>query len=420
MRHKQYAVLIQASAAALLLGSTGLAMAQARSSGDEAANENAGMMEEVIVTSRKMGAESLQDIPAAISALDKRALEEGMVTDFEDFARQVPGLTFDDTAPGEKRYVIRGIRSAGQQQVAVYYDEVPIPGVQSSTSDSGGQTTDLKLYDMERVEVLRGPQGTVFGANSQGGTVRFITTQPKLDKWEAYISGELSHTAPSSDDNWNYQAVMNFPISDTFGARILAYDGKDAGYIDNDRCRATNPAEDPRLPTTQLSCLNLNDLNWAETSGLRTNLLWEATDKVRIKGQFWWQKRDTGGDSRYHPYDSYTDTPSDSVFPPGHHDQAAAFTYFNTGKFKNGDYARTFKPDEQWIYSLTGEFDLPFAELTATASRYERDFQYKFDSTWIITYLLQDNLGTPPCQNPGVPGADLAYEAPLQPDHPIR
>ncbi len=86
----------------------------------------------------------------------------------------------------------------------------------------------------------------------------------------------------------------------------------------------------------------------------------------------------------------------------------AAFTYFQEGKFKVGDYARTFKPDEQKIYSLTGEFELPFADLTATASRYERDFQYKFDSTWIITYLLQDNLGNPPCTNPGVPGADPA------------
>ncbi len=198
MRHKQYAVFLKASATALVLAVSGLPAVQAAATNGEAA-ENEGMMEEIIVTSRKMGAESLQDIPAAISALDRKALDEGMVVDFEDFARQVPGLTFQDTAPGEKRYVIRGITSAGQQQVAVYYDEVPLPGVQSSTSNSGSQTTDLKLYDMERVEVLRGPQGTVFGANSQGGTVRFITTQPKLDTWEAYVSGEMSQTDPSSD-----------------------------------------------------------------------------------------------------------------------------------------------------------------------------------------------------------------------------
>jgi len=406
MRRNNLLFLTQCCTAALLMTTGGLALAQDDQS-DEQSSESAGAIEEVIVTSRKLGAESLQDIPAAVSALSRKDLEEGMVVDFEDFARQIPGLTFLDTSPGEKRYVIRGVQSAGQQQVAVYYDEVPLPGVQSSTSDSGGQTTDLKLYDMERVEVLRGPQGTVFGANSQGGTVRFITTQPKLDNWEAYVSTELSQTKPSSDSNWNYQAVMNVPLADSFGARVLAYDGEDAGYIDNTRCRATNPAEDPRLPTTQLSCLNLNDFNWAKTRGLRTNLLWQLSDTSSIKAQFWWQKRDTGGDSRYHPFDAYNPNPTDPVYAGGA-DAAAAFTYFQEGKYKNGDYAQTPKPDTQRIYSLTGEFELPFADLTATASRYERDFQYKFDSTWIITFLLQDNLGNPPCTNPGVPGADPA------------
>ena len=291
MRHYKIAVFLQVSVAALFLTAAGPTVAQ-----DAGADE--GAIEEIIVTSRKLGAENLQKIPAAISALDRKALEEMMVVDFEDFARQIPGLTFLDTAPGERKYVVRGIQSAGQQNVAVYYDEVPLPGVQDSGSNSGSQTTDLKLYDMERVEVLRGPQGTVFGANSQVGTVRFITRQPVLGEFDAYASVELSQTDPSADNNWNFQAVANIPISDSFAARVLVYDGEDAGYIDDNRCRATNPAEDPRLATTQLSCLNLQDYNWAETTGIRTNLLWELSDTTRFKGQFWWQDRQTGGDSR--------------------------------------------------------------------------------------------------------------------------
>jgi len=344
----------------------------------------------------------------AISALDRNALDEGMVVDFEDFARNIPGLSFQDTAPGQKRYVIRGITGAGQQQVAVYYDEVPLPGVQSSTSNSGSQTTDLKLYDMERVEVLRGPQGTVFGANSQGGTVRFITTQPRLEKWEAFVSGEFSQTDPSSDSNWNWQAVMNLPLGETFAARILAYDGKDAGYIDDTRCRATNYAEDPRVPGTQLSCLNLKDMNWAETTGLRTNLLWQPTDKASIKGQFWWQKRDTGGDSRYHPFDAFNPNPTDKVYA-GAPDIGQNFGFFQEGEFISGDYAETPKPDEQWIYSLTGEFNLSFADLTATASRYERDFDFKFDSSWQVFDLIcpRTNLNSSPSECRGRP--DLLY-----------
>jgi outer membrane receptor protein involved in Fe transport len=405
MRHRHFSVFLKTSATVLLLAASGLIVAQDADPEDDT-SENEFMLEEIIVTSRKLGAENLQDIPAAISVLDRKALEEGMVVDFEDFARQIPGLTFIDAAPGQKRYVIRGIQSSGQQQVAVYYDEVPLPGIQSASSNSGSQTTDLKLYDMERIEVLRGPQGTVFGANSQGGTVRFITRQPNLDNWEAYVSGEMSRTNYSSSNNWNYQAVMNVPMTETFGARILLYDGEDAGYIDNDRCRATNPAEDPREPTTQLSCMNLEDYNWAKTTGLRANLLWEASEKATFKAQFWWQDRNTGGDSRYHPFDAYNPNPTDPVYAGNHDSNVQPFTFFQEGKFRSGDYAQTPKPDEQRIYSLTGNFELPFADLTAIASRYERDFQYKFDSTWIIMFLLRNNFGNPPCTNPGVPGAD--------------
>jgi len=392
MKHYRFALLVKALLASVLLVATGPVLAQAGAD---------DTIEEIIVTSRKLGAENLQEIPAAITAFDSKALQEMMVVDFEDFARQVPGLTFLDTSPGERRYVIRGIQSAGQQQVAVYYDEVPLPGVQSSTSNSGSQTTDLKLYDMERVEVLRGPQGTVFGANSQAGTVRFLTKQPILGEVEGYAQAELSRTDGSADNNTNFNAAVNLPFGENFAARVLVYDGENAGYIDNTRCRATNPAEDPRDANTQLSCLNEQDKNWAHTTGFRSNFLWEASDKATIRAQFWWQDRQTGGDMRYHPFDAYNPgTPTDPVYA-GNSDSVAAFTFFNEGKFQSGDYALTPKPDEQTIYSLTGEFDLSFADLSATVSHYERNFEFKFDSTWIITFLLQDDLedGLPACSD---------------------
>ena len=346
----------------------------------------AGAIEEITVTSRKLGAENVQDIPGAVTAFGSDVLEDMQVVDFEDFARQVPGLTFIDQSPGERRYVLRGIQSAGQQQVAVYYDEVPLPGVQSSTSDSGSQTTDLKLYDMERVEVLRGPQGTVFGANSQAGTVRFITKQPVLGEFEAYTNAELSQTDPSDDVNRNVQAVANLPVLENMAIRALVYEGKDAGYINNTRCRPTDPADFGKANTPR-SCLNLNDYNEAKTTGFRTNLLWELADAVSLKGQFWWQDRDLEGDMRYHPYDTFDVR---GVSDNGDGDNVAPGAFFETGKFKSGDYAQTPKPDEQYIASVTGEAELPFANVLLTASRYERNFQYKFDSTWIITFLFNN------------------------------
>jgi len=250
--------------------------------------------------------------------------------------------------------------------------------------------------------------------------VRFLTVQPVLGEFEAYASAELSRTSPSADNNSNFQVVANLPLSDNFAARVLVYDGEDAGYIDNNRCRATNPAEDPRDADTALTCLNQQDYNYADTTGLRTNLLWEVSDTTRFKGQFWWQDRQTGGDARYHPFDAYNPTPTDPVYA-GNSDVADAgvlnFTFFEEGKFRSGDYALTPKPDEQFIYSLTGEFELPFADVSATVSRYERDYQFKFDSTWQVIALLSDGLeaGLPACTvatdpiDPTCVRADLVY-----------
>ena len=220
-----------------------------------------------------------------------------------------------------------------------------------------------------------------------------------------YSKVHVSHMKVVYGKGENRQAVANLPLSDNFAARVLVYDGEDAGYIDNNRCRATNPAEDPRLASTQLSCLNQQDYNWANTTGLRTNLLWEASDTTTIRAQFWWQDRQTGGDSRYHPFDAYNASPTDPVYA-GNADNVAAFTFFQEDEFRSGDYALTPKPDEQFIYSLTGEFELPFANLSATVSRYERNYDFKFDSTWIITFLLQGDLGKLACSDPAADPAD--------------
>ncbi len=352
------------------------------------AQDTGGTLEEIVVTARKFGAERLQDVPISVTAITEETLRDMQVLDFEDFAYQVPGLTFLDTGPGQRRYVMRGIQSAGQQQVAVYYDEVPLPGVQSASSNSGSQTTDLKLFDMERIEALRGPQGTTYGANSQSGTMRFITAKPDLDAFSATLGGQLGQTSHSNDYNWSGHGVFNIPLSDVMGMRLVAYNVEDAGWLENNRCRPVNAAEDPRDPGVELACLNLQDFNYVDTRGLRANFLWRPSDTFSLTAQYWWQDRYLAGDNRYHPYDTYDER---GVSDNADNDNVAGFTHFHTGEFLVGDYAQTFKPDEQQIFSLTGDWDLGFATLTATASRYERDFEFKFDSTWIITFLYENN-----------------------------
>jgi iron complex outermembrane receptor protein len=340
-------------------------------------DSNVFSIDEIIVTSRKRGEESLQDIPATITAFDSSELAIMQVADFSDFAYQVPGLTFTDEGPGEKRYIVRGIQSGGQQQVAVYYDEVPLPGVQGAGSNSGSQTTDLKIYDMERIEVLKGPQGTVFGANSQTGTVRFISAKPNLDELEATISGDASNMEHSEDTNSGINGMVNVPlIYGKLGLRVVAYEDNEAGYIDNVR-------------------LGVNDINSSETTGLRVNLRWAPTDSFTLDTMYWFQDRYSGGTSNYTPYDSFHQSPgtNDQGANDNIVDTPAFSTFYQTGDYVVGDFTNNFIPDEQTIFSLTGIWDLPWATMTATASHYERDFGYKFDSTWIITTFGMEAAG---------------------------
>ena len=283
--------------------------------------ESESALDEIIVTARKRGAEVLQEIPATISVIDEDLLRRMNVSEFEDFAYQVPGLTFKSKGPGEKRYVLRGVQSAGQQQVAVYFDEVPLPGIQQEASDSGSQTTDLKLYDLARVEVLKGPQGTVFGANSQTGTVRYISNKPKLDKLEGSVRLDLSQTDEAGDPNWGVFGMVNVPIiDDKLGVRVVAYTEYDAGYVDNVR-------------------LNLEDVNDVESWGVRGLVRWEPTDNLSFDLLAWVQNRDTDGRFGYHPLDSIFDnslTLEEKVAlssDQGGRDTVDEFIEFQTGRF---------------------------------------------------------------------------------------
>lgn len=321
---------------------------------------SSGVLNEIIVTSRKRGDEVLQDIPATITALSSETLEKMGVTDFTDFAYQIPGLTFFDGGAGEKSYIIRGIRSAGQQQVSVYYDEVPLPGVQDSASNSGSQTTDLKIFDVNRVEVLRGPQGTTFGANAQIGTVRFILNKPNLNDVEATVKVGANYTE-HGDPGANVYAMFNMPVSeDKFGLRFVGYYDREGGYVDNVR-------------------LGFNDINWLETAGFRLMGQFRPAENVTLDFMAWVQDRRNGGSNRFHPFLPTLNNEFGDFVP-----EEARFI---GGDLKVGDYTFTGKPDQQQIYSTTLNWDFGDAALTATASYYKRDFEFRFDSSWIIFFL---------------------------------
>jgi outer membrane receptor protein involved in Fe transport len=213
------------------------AMAQDVPAGAEAqaAAENANTADnsgEIVVTALKRDTR-LQDTPIAISAVGGDSLQRGGTTSFADLTRNAPSLRVVDGGPGNRRVILRGVTAAGEPTVGVYYDESPVSGSVGTTSDAAGSTPDFRLFDVERAEVLRGPQGTLYGSGSMGGTVRIIFEKPKADRVEAAFGGTLS-AVQSGGVGASADAMVNVPIvDDVIALRVVGNYNQFAGYVDN-------------------------------------------------------------------------------------------------------------------------------------------------------------------------------------------
>lgn len=178
-------------ALALLSGTAGLVAAANTAVAAEAQED---VLEEIVVTGLKRGDLEVQSVPVSVAIMDAERLEKLGAVEFADFARSVSGLTFVDSGAGNKRYVIRGINSAGEAQSALYYDNIPVTGLGGAATEFGGTQPDLALFDIQQVEVLRGPQGTLYGSNSQSGVIRIVTNKPKIGVLEGSVSTDTSNT----------------------------------------------------------------------------------------------------------------------------------------------------------------------------------------------------------------------------------
>ncbi|TDG13627.1 TonB-dependent receptor [Seongchinamella unica] len=203
-------------------------------------------LEEVVVTASKR-VESLQDVSMSISAISGESITRLGATDFNDIATTVPSLSLRSAGPGRTKLNIRGISAATgvAPTVSFYLDEMPIQTISSGSSTSFQQTIiDPKLYDLERVEVLRGPQGTLYGSSSMGGTVRLITQKPLVGENEGSVNLDVSDT---DEGGFNYivNGMYNAGVGDNGALRIVgSYTDRD-GYIDRmDRDSAVTYDED--------------------------------------------------------------------------------------------------------------------------------------------------------------------------------
>ena len=188
-------------------------------------------MEEVIVSAQRRGPENLQNVPMSVSVISSETIDKSGLLQMDDFLRALPSTNFLERGAGRNNVIIRGIAADPQfdDTVGVYIGETPVTDIANNGSP------DLRLVDIQRVEVLRGPQGTLYGDGSMGGTVRVIPAPPDLSAWEVLLTGGIESTEGTGGNSNMIEAVLNLPVvKDEAALRFVAYRHDFSGYINND------------------------------------------------------------------------------------------------------------------------------------------------------------------------------------------
>lgn len=241
----------------------------------DASSDAGGRNDEIVVTAQKRE-QSLQDVSGSIAAVSGADIAETGKDSFADYVNSVPGLSIASQGPGLSTIALRGVTTGGvrndepqnKETVGVYIDETPV--------SVNGFNPDLGLYDIARIEVLRGPQGTLYGSGSMGGTIRIITNKPDFSDTEGSAEGTLSFTRKGGT-NYGVKAMVNVPlVTDTIALRAIGYHSKTSGYIDNDLTGEEN-------------------VNDARTSGARVQLGAKLGERVGLNLTYMYHELETGG-----------------------------------------------------------------------------------------------------------------------------
>ncbi len=278
-----------------LLASTSMAAAQTAAS---PADQPSGGLEDIVVTAQKR-TDTLQNVPLAITAIDTKKLDELQVSNFYDYARYLPSLSYQTTAPGFSNVYFRGIasgenanHSAQLPSVGTYLDEAPITTIQGAL--------DIHVYDIARVEALAGPQGTLYGASSEAGTVRIITNKPEIGKFYGAVNAEVN-TIRHGDQGYVGEGFVNIPIADMMALRVVGWYDHTGGYIDNIPGSRTFPTlgpggtDVPGTNTVNNAPYVKKNYNDFDTYGGRASLLIELGDNWTVTPQIMGQQQNTHG-----------------------------------------------------------------------------------------------------------------------------
>jgi iron complex outermembrane receptor protein len=329
----------------------------------------------IIVTAQKRES-TLQDVPFSVAAMTDEQLRNAGATNIVDLARNVAGLTITDLGPGQSQVAIRGV-SAGQvirdqpgvkESVGIYLDESPI--------SIALFTPDLELFDLERVEVLRGPQGTLFGAGSAAGTVRYITAQPQLGEFEGAAEADLL-TGSGVDVGGGLRAALNVPLGDTTAMRLVGYHNELPGFIDS-----VYPGRGQR-----------EDVNGGTRTGGRVSLLFQPSEQVSITPRIVYQKLETDGFPRVDVF-NILGNPYTTTQPAIRVGEREQVTQIGEGL-----------EDDFLLADLRMEFGIGDFTLTSITSYTDREVTVVRDATQLTGSVSFSPLGGGP--------ADVRLDAPL-------
>jgi iron complex outermembrane recepter protein len=322
-----------------------------------------GKLEEIVVTATRHEA-ALSKVPVSVSAFTQESMDEKGIKDFTDVARFTPGVTIDATGTGTNQISIRGISSSGGSgTTGVYIDDTPI---QIHSLGFDGDDTLPKTFDLERVEVLRGPQGTLFGAGSEGGTVRYILTQPSVTKSSLYARSEVAFT-PGGDSSWEAGVAGGMPVIDgTLGVRASIWTRRDGGWID-------------RIDPFTLATVDAN-ANWDRTYVARLAAKWTPTPDVTITPSLLYQHRDRNDISVFWPQVRGANGQTLTSDPDNH-------------RFLNADPSARPEPDHYFLPVLKAEAELGKMSLISNTSYYTRDDQSGYEGT-LYNLGYYQTLGT--------------------------
>jgi outer membrane receptor protein involved in Fe transport len=222
-------------------------------------------LEEVVVTARKR-AERLQEVPLSVTAINAESLADRHQLRLQDYYQQIPGLNFVTAGPGLAQMAIRGVTTGGSftnPTVGVTVDDVPY-GASSGLAFAGLTVPDLDPSDLRRIEVLRGPQGTLYGAASIGGLVKYVTADPSVDRVSGRLQAELNSVHNGDGEGYGARGAINVPLSETLAVRLSGAARRDPGYVDD--------------PVNQIEGVNQQDAY----SG-RLSALWSISDSSSLK-----------------------------------------------------------------------------------------------------------------------------------------